>query len=276
VTVQQADEIVVESPDPRSTAAEKAEFSVWPRRKDSEIEAILAAATAAAPKITLGRESSCPPVASSQAPPDHEIGGQHRDDAFAGSAVDGVRPSVCMVALALFTGCALGWVCGSDPYGMLHPSVPASEKPKSESCSPLAAENQDASSGVRPLSDTSPSGSEGRKPLAGDIHQGPSKPPAPARPTPATGAASPLAEKTVTKPEKISPLAPVPETRPATVPGWIVRQVYKGTAVLEGPGGGVWKVSRGEVVPGLGRVESILMWGGHWIVATRQGLVSSE
>jgi hypothetical protein len=67
---------------------------------------------------------------------------------------------------------------------------------------------------------------------------------------------------------------PVPETRPTTIEGWTVREVTNGIAALEGPNG-ILKVKRGDVVPGLGRIDSIVLWGQRWIVATRQGLIST-
>jgi hypothetical protein len=68
--------------------------------------------------------------------------------------------------------------------------------------------------------------------------------------------------------------APVPETRPTIIEGWRLREVTNGTAVLEGPNG-IWMVKRGDTVPGVGRVESIVRWGKRWIVATSSGLIST-
>ena len=65
-----------------------------------------------------------------------------------------------------------------------------------------------------------------------------------------------------------------PETRPTTIEGWTVRDVIGGTATLEGPDG-VWRVTRGDEVPGVGSVNSILRWGGRWIVATNGGLIAT-
>jgi hypothetical protein len=70
-------------------------------------------------------------------------------------------------------------------------------------------------------------------------------------------------------------LTPVPETRPATIPGWTVREVAGESAVLEGPHG-ARRVTRGESVPGLGRVETIVRWGNRWIVTTERGLISNN
>jgi excisionase family DNA binding protein len=100
---------------------------------------------------------------------------------------------------------------------------------------------------------------------------------------------APNPTRSVTKPEvpspKIAPkkpearsqakLVPFPETRPTTIKGWTVQNVLDGTAVLEGPSG-IWKVARGDVVPGLGRVDSIVLWGGRWIVATSKGLITTR
>ena len=69
-------------------------------------------------------------------------------------------------------------------------------------------------------------------------------------------------------------LTPTPETRPTTIEGWTLREVVDGTAVIEGPNG-VWKVTPGQMVPGVGRVESIVRWGNRLIVATSSGLIST-
>lgn len=70
-------------------------------------------------------------------------------------------------------------------------------------------------------------------------------------------------------------LTPAPETRPATIPGWTVREVAGDSAVLDGPQG-TRRVARGESVPGLGKVETIVRWGNRWIVTTERGLISTN
>jgi hypothetical protein len=69
--------------------------------------------------------------------------------------------------------------------------------------------------------------------------------------------------------------APVPETRPTTIEGWTLLEVKGGTAVLEGPNG-VWSATRGDTVPGVGKIDSIVRWGNRWIVATSKGLISTR
>lgn len=70
------------------------------------------------------------------------------------------------------------------------------------------------------------------------------------------------------------PVVAAPETRPATVEGWTVREVRGGTVVLEGPDG-IRTGSTGDIVPEVGRIDSIVRWGNYWIVATAIGLIAS-
>ena len=67
---------------------------------------------------------------------------------------------------------------------------------------------------------------------------------------------------------------PVPETRPTTIEGWTVREVRGEAIILQGPDG-VRKVMRGDTVPGVGRIDSVVRWGSHWIVATTSGLIAT-
>jgi hypothetical protein len=65
-----------------------------------------------------------------------------------------------------------------------------------------------------------------------------------------------------------------PEARPTTIKGWTLHDVADGTALLEGPRG-IWRVKRGDPLPGVGRIESIVRWGNRWIVVTSSGLIST-
>jgi hypothetical protein len=60
--------------------------------------------------------------------------------------------------------------------------------------------------------------------------------------------------------------------KPAVVDGWVVREVHRGTALLEGRMGLI-EVDQGDMVPGLGRVEAIRKQDGRWVVLTSKGLV---
>jgi hypothetical protein len=83
---------------------------------------------------------------------------------------------------------------------------------------------------------------------------------------PASAAAAPL-----------SP-APVPASgTPATaiVPGWAVRDVYRGVAMLQSRMGGMVEVEAGDVLPNLGRIEAIRRQDGRWVVITSRGMITS-
>lgn len=62
--------------------------------------------------------------------------------------------------------------------------------------------------------------------------------------------------------------------RPHLLADWVVRDVYQGIALVEGPNGAI-EVARGEVIPGAGRVEAIERKNGGWIVVTNRGVVGS-
>ena len=52
-----------------------------------------------------------------------------------------------------------------------------------------------------------------------------------------------------------------------------MRDVRRGTALLESRKLGLVEVDQGDVVPGLGRIESIRKQDGHWIVVTAKGVI---
>jgi hypothetical protein len=101
----------------------------------------------------------------------------------------------------------------------------------------------------------------------------------PAQPALATSAAP--AARSATGPVA----APGPAASPALnlqglsetrrIPNWVVREVINGKAILQGPRG-VIGVSRGDLVPGVGRVQSIARQGSRWIVATNNGVIGAR
>jgi hypothetical protein len=58
------------------------------------------------------------------------------------------------------------------------------------------------------------------------------------------------------------------------VDGWVVRDVRRGTALIEGRLGMI-EVDAGDVVPGLGRIDAIRKQDGRWVVVTARGLILS-
>jgi hypothetical protein len=60
------------------------------------------------------------------------------------------------------------------------------------------------------------------------------------------------------------------------LPDWIVRDVRVGHALVENSRGGVFDVTTGGALPGLGRVETIKRQDGQWIVVTARGLITEH
>jgi hypothetical protein len=59
------------------------------------------------------------------------------------------------------------------------------------------------------------------------------------------------------------------------LPDWIVREAHGGRALIENRYGGMFDVTTGSVLPGLGRVESVKRHEGQWIVVTAHGVIYS-
>ena len=68
------------------------------------------------------------------------------------------------------------------------------------------------------------------------------------------------------------PIPAQPSRQPGVVEGWVLRDVQRGTAVIEGRLG-IIEVDPGDVVPGLGRVEAVRKQDGRWVVVTSKGLI---
>lgn len=56
---------------------------------------------------------------------------------------------------------------------------------------------------------------------------------------------------------------------------WILHAVRGSHALVENREGGVFEITSGSTVPGLGRVEAIKRQDGHWVVVTSRGLITS-
>ena len=94
-------------------------------------------------------------------------------------------------------------------------------------------------------------------------------------PSSSTARQDPLTPRPAPAPvEGRTKILPIPETRPTTLAGWVIRDVTGGTAVLEGPNG-VWRAAPGATVPGVGKVHFVVRWGGRWIVGTSRGLITT-
>jgi hypothetical protein len=74
------------------------------------------------------------------------------------------------------------------------------------------------------------------------------------------------------------PAAPAQQMSTAPLPtgsvveGWVLRNVYGGSALVEGRPGLI-QVMPGDSLPGVGRVETITREDGRWVVVTERGLI---
>ena len=103
-----------------------------------------------------------------------------------------------------------------------------------------------------------------------------------AQPAPAAVAAALAVPKDVTgsiAPPATAAAAPVPLPAPKpeiarlpTVEGWVIRDVGRGGALIEGRQG-IFEVYAGDSIPGLGHVEAIRKQDGKWVVVTSKGLI---
>jgi hypothetical protein len=172
------------------------------------------------------------------------------------------KRTIVLVASALVAGLALGWACGANVAtfnSITQTETPSRRVPEIKSSGKSDGARRPAStSGLQ------------APPVAG---AGGAKAEA-AWPGGARFSVDPSSTQPNTPPIAREPMVPVAETRPTTIEGWTVLDVRGGTAVLEGPDG-VRTAARGDTVPGIGRIDSIVRWGNRWIVATANGLIAT-
>lgn len=71
-----------------------------------------------------------------------------------------------------------------------------------------------------------------------------------------------------------TPAASASSEKSQPISNWVVRDVYDGIALVEGPHGAI-EVIEGETIPGVGTVKSIERRGSGWIVVTSRGQLDS-
>jgi hypothetical protein len=89
----------------------------------------------------------------------------------------------------------------------------------------------------------------------------------------ATQASSPPAQ-TAALASAAQPAEP-PNLSDRILQDWIVHDVRNGHALVEGRYAGLFAVSAGSVLPGIGRVDMIKRQDGHWVVLTARGTITS-
>ena len=86
-------------------------------------------------------------------------------------------------------------------------------------------------------------------------------------------AASPPAQTLVLA--AATPAGEPPKLNDRVLQDWIVHDVRSGHALVESRYGGLFAVSAGSVLPGIGRVDVIKRQDGHWVVLTARGTITS-
>ena len=178
----------------------------------------------------------------------------------AGSRDGDQRLRVMLTTGALLVAVGLGWIGGSGSYHFFAPS-PSHKQLTSSSARKLGSEHEATCIMHAEFGREATPSTRNVVTLT--------------QPNPASPKAMEVAVQHQGKSLSRSRATPTPDTRPTTVPGWTVLDVVGGAAVLEGPHG-ILKVTRGDAVPGLGRVDSIVLWGSRWIVATSRGLITTQ
>jgi hypothetical protein len=89
----------------------------------------------------------------------------------------------------------------------------------------------------------------------------------------ATLAASPPAE--IVALAAVAPPAEPPKLNDRILQDWIVHDVRNGHALVESRYRGLFAVSAGSVLPGIGHVDEIKRQDGHWVVLTARGTITS-
>jgi hypothetical protein len=172
------------------------------------------------------------------------------------------KRTIVLVGSALVAGLGLGWACGANVatfYSITQTETPSRRVPEIKSSGKSDGARRTAStSGLPAVGAVSPAAAKAEA-------ASPGGPRFSLDPASTQANALPIARE---------PMVPVPETKPTTIEGWTVLDVRGGTAVLEGPDG-VRTAARGDTVPGIGRIDSIVRWGNRWIVATANGLIAT-
>ena len=164
------------------------------------------------------------------------------------------KRTIVLVTSALVAGLGLGWACGANIAtfnSITQTETPSHRVPEIKSSG--------KSDGARKTASTS-----GLQTPKAEV----------ASPGGARFSVDPASMQATTPSVAREPMVPVAETKPTTIEGWTVLDVRGGMAVLEGPDG-VRTAARGDTVPGIGRIDSIVRWGNRWIVATASGLIAT-
>lgn len=74
---------------------------------------------------------------------------------------------------------------------------------------------------------------------------------------------------------EVKPDSAVKPARTEPVDGWVLREVYNGSALVESRNRRLYEVMPGGIIPGVGRVEAIERRGARWVVLTDKGFIGT-
>jgi hypothetical protein len=89
-------------------------------------------------------------------------------------------------------------------------------------------------------------------------------------PKPAAAPAAP------SEPAQTGSIDAKPQAKQAVLEGWVLRDIYDGVALVEGPNHRLHEVAPGQAVAAIGRVEAIERRGKAWVVVTSKGVIGAE
>ena len=213
-----------------------------------------------------------------------EIRAPNRDEALSSLVPgNGGGLRVGVVTGLLIAALGLGWAGLSNPSRFFKSdpaSTPVQQTPVSDRAAP-AVDQEMASGAPNSNQASTPRGSDlssykvGGEPIhradQGVVSPEEAVPSSAQKTTPMKQAAVPVPREKKGQ----SRLTPTPETRPNTIEGWRLKHVSGRTVVLQGPDG-IHKASIGDMVPGAGRIDSIVRWGNRLLVATSRGLITTD
>lgn len=75
---------------------------------------------------------------------------------------------------------------------------------------------------------------------------------------------------------KIQPDAKPATAKAAPLEGWVLRDIYDGMALVEGPNHRLHEIAPGQTLSSIGRVEAIERRGKAWVVVTSKGVIAAE
>jgi hypothetical protein len=165
------------------------------------------------------------------------------------------------VAFAAAFGSFVGSVSGSGLAHVLYPAAPAPASSKQNVNDAVRALKLELTNAIKADLDSATRSANAQLAKLGDRLD---------RLDPRAGAAPDVTGSIV------PPAAAVPaKLTDRILEDWIVQDVQNGRALVESRYGGMFDVSAGSFLPGVGRVENVKRQDGQWIVITARGLITS-